>query len=127
MKKSILLFLLIFLIPSVSIARNYWGALAYDKQTGRTTYSKNHYTAYKAKRAALHRCGRHCRIISTYVNTCIAMAKGHHGAYGIGKSRNLRRAQQSSRRQCRHRGRSCRVVVSSCNARRHYRRPVRHH
>ncbi len=110
------------------MARNYWGALAYDKHTGRASYSINHYTAHRAKRAALHRCGRHCRIISTYVNTCIAMAKGHRGAYGIGKSHNLRRARQYSRRQChRYRGRSCRVIVSACNARRQYRRPVRHH
>jgi len=128
MKKAVALFLLVLLlIPSVSMARNYWGALAYDKHSGRSAYSINHYTSYRARRAALRRCGHHCRVVATYVNTCIALARGRHGAYGVSRNRNLYTARRYARLQCRrYRGRRCRVIVSACNARKRYRRH-RHH
>ena len=127
MKKVVVLVLIIFLIPSVSMARSYWGALAYDKQTGRSASSVNHYTPHQAKRAAIRRCGHHCRIVATFVNTCIALARASHGSYGVSRNRNLYTARRYARLQCRrYRGHGCRVLISACNDRRHY-RPLRHH
>ncbi len=127
MKKVVALFV-IFLIPAVSQARNYWGAIAYDKSTGRSAYAINHYTSHRARDAALHRCGHHCRVVKTFVNTCAALARGSHGAYAVTATHNRYNARRYARRRChRNSGHSCRVVVSACNAKPHHRSHLRHY
>jgi len=120
MKKTIALFLILIMAPGVSLARDFWGALAFNKETGRTGYTWNHWGPYGAKRAALRRCGYGCRIITTYRNSCIALAVGR-GAYGWANNHDRYTAKRRARRQCRrYGGYRCRIRVSVCSGRRYY-------
>ena len=125
MKKIISLIFIMFLLPGAVIAGGTWGALAYDKNTGRSGYSWNQYGRHSAIRAAMRRCGHDCRILTTFSRSCVALATDRRGVYGWARDHNSYSARRRARNACRrYGGHHCRVKVSVCSGvsvnRRHY-------
>ncbi|MCC7271999.1 MAG: DUF4189 domain-containing protein [Alphaproteobacteria bacterium] len=96
-----------------------WGAIAFSAQTGAWGYSFDHDSRGRADRVALGHCGRRapdCRIVTSFVNACGALAvQGRTAAGGTGKSRA--EAEAASLAACRATaGGGCAVTAWACNA-----------
>ena len=74
MKRILLILLMVLCCLSVTLAsadtrRNYWGALAYSRSTGRNGFSYNYATQDQAINAAVNKCGaRDCQAVVILLN-----------------------------------------------------------
>jgi hypothetical protein len=114
----VLMTLAIFSPTSAAFAG--YGAIAWDKETGKRGSSWNQPTPQKAAEAAVSECGTSgCRVIMrTVAKQCAAMATTADGKSSVGAS--ARKTQDAARlaalSDCRKRGAGeCVVQVSDCN------------
>jgi len=96
-----------------------YGAIAWDKETGKYGASWNQATAQRAVEAALSDCGATgCKvIIRTRPATCAALATNENGKYAGGASRNDRDAARLAALANCEKGNAgeCIVRVANCN------------
>jgi hypothetical protein len=97
-----------------------YGAIAWDKETGKRGSSWNQPTSEKAAAAAVSQCGASgCRVIMrTVAKQCAAMATTSDGKSAVGAS--VRNTQDAARLAalsgCKKRGAGeCVVQISDCN------------
>lgn len=96
-----------------------FGAVAYDKATGRAGLSAHHDSLRAAERAALHECHRHgCRIVLKFgPQSCAALATARKGrAWGASRRRSQKEARAGALRDCdKHASGTCVVRLAGCN------------
>ena len=96
-----------------------YGAIAWDKNTGKYGASWNQPTSQKAAEVALGECGASgCKVvIRTRQATCAALATTEDGKYAGGASRRDRDAARVAALTNCHKGKAgeCTVRVTDCN------------
>lgn len=96
-----------------------FGAIAYDKASGRAGLSAHHHSLYDAERKALHECRTHgCRVVLKFgPKSCAALATAKEGkAWGASRRKSEKAARAGALRDCRKAGSSqCAVRVAGCN------------
>ena len=93
------------------------GAIARGED-GRVGMSWNARGERDAAERAMEKCGRRCRIVGTFRNSCAAVATGDRGGYGWARAERLRRAEDDAIEYCRREGnRGCRIAISGCDDR----------
>ena len=106
------------LLPAMPAAAGY-GAIAWDKSTGKYGASWNKATAQDADEAALSDCGASgCKvIIRTRRAMCAALATNESGKYAGGASRRDREAARLAALKDCEKGKAgeCTVRVTDCN------------
>ena len=89
------------------------GAVANGPE-GRFGWSHDYETQIDADRRALEECGRRCRILFQFHDTCAAYAEGHSGGFGWERSNSEATARERALEHCRRETRDCRLRVSTC-------------
>ena len=106
------------LMPAFPASAGY-GAMAWDKETGKRGWSWNQSTAEKAKEVALSECGASgCRvIIRTTAKQCAAMASTEDGKFIGAAARGTQSAARVAALTNCQKGKAgdCTVRVSDCN------------
>jgi hypothetical protein len=97
--------------------KTYYGAIAYDTESGAVGWSYDFADAPSAERKALAGCNEHgssCQVVVDFWNTCAAVAAdGKTVAYGLGGTQEL--AEGSAIAACgKDGGTSCEIQAWSC-------------
>jgi hypothetical protein len=99
---------------------NRYGAVAWGNKTNKFYSSKNESTKTQANAVALAGCGKDCKIISTYANTCTAVAwgvkKNSKGSITLPESdSNLKVAESKALASCNAKANNCQIILSECS------------
>jgi len=105
----------VMLLPAAAVARDQWGALAFNNANRAYGFSYNYYSEYDAGQRALAECGRGCRLVLRFGNGCAAYATGYQGAYGWGHAYSRYDAEQIALNECGAHGGGCQIRVWGCN------------
>ena len=94
-----------------------YGAIAYNKNTGRYGWSTNYKTQDEANDRALDECGRGCRVVMRFWGEYRgALARGDNSAWGATSGPTDEGTRRTAIETCRkYRGTNCSVLVSACN------------
>ena len=104
-----------FLITAVLPARDFFGAIALNPQTGATVYSYDHYSEDDAISAAELYCNGNCVVPVVFWNTCAAVAWSPTTlSYGWAYSRDVSYAERRALNECQ--DYDCRIVSSICTS-----------
>lgn len=89
-----------------------WGAIAFNQWTGQSAEAHGYATYYDATYVALSYCGPGCSIVSTELNSCIALATGY-GRWGVSQPTfDIWSASNQATYNC---GYGCGVRTWTCN------------
>ena len=80
---SQLLLLVAALVPCVSLAQDYYGAIAYSNKTKAHGWAKDYPARAPAEKAALANCAKHaedCSAVLWFKNACGSLATGPKGS-----------------------------------------------
>ena len=104
----------LMLAGAPALAGNSYGALAHSDSSGGYGWAVNHPSQSSANRAALHKCGRDCQIVTQFWNTCAAYAIGHRGVWGWATAETGHDAKRRAVANCASHGGGCGVKVWAC-------------
>ena len=113
-RKTLIAGLLLALLAIAGPARAEHGAVATGPE-GRFGWSHEFRTQGQADRKAIEECGRRCRILFQFKDTCAAYATGRDGAFGWERSESEAYASERALEHCRRHGRDCRVRMAACS------------
>ena len=114
--KKIILIMVFCLVTAVLPARDFFGAIALNPQTGATGYSYDHYSKKSAISAAQSYCTGNCIVPVVFWNTCAAVAWSPTTLnYGWAYSRNVNYIKTKALNECG--DYDCRIVSSVCTSR----------
>jgi len=111
--------MLVFL-STVPVFPDNYGAIAYDKNTGRWGYAYNYSSRGEAERVAVSRCGSSgCVAYNWFRNACGALAKASDGSIGWSWGTSRHDAEARAIAQCERssNGLSCEIVCWACTDR----------
>ena len=96
-----------------------WGAVAWNFKTGGFDSSFGMASSSTAKSLAMQKCGKGCKITTTYKNQCLAYAFGSQpkaaGYFSNVSDRNQARAEQLALNNCSEKAQNCQIVISECS------------
>jgi hypothetical protein len=111
----------VFIQPVWGLASDYFGALAYDAETGAHGWSTDYADREDAAARALGECwiyGAQCEIVATIENACAAMGKSNQSnAHGWAQASNLTGAVEGALASCVQNGAkagSCDIIMQIC-------------
>jgi hypothetical protein len=110
--------LLAFILPSVALAADYFGAIAYSPRSGADGWAKDHPSRKAAETAALSACNKHakdCRAVLWFKNGCGAIAVSAK-AYGWGWGTTQGLADTEAIKACSKHAKGCKVTRQVCTA-----------
>jgi serine/threonine-protein kinase len=106
------------LLPSLALAQDFFGAIAYSPGTGADGWAKDHPSRRAAQRAALEGCRQHakdCRPVVWFKNACGALAISNK-AYGWGWGSTQALADAEAIKACAKHAKGCKVKRQVCTA-----------
>ena len=98
-----------------------WGAIAFDHSRNSYGYSVGLSTRADAEQSAISDCGGgSCKTLSTFKNSCAALAGGRNrsgGAFVLSKwhLNNPKIAEQLALTACSKKAKNCQILVSECS------------
>jgi hypothetical protein len=104
--------LLALLVAVPALAEHGAVATGPDERFG---WSRDFRTQGQADRKALEECGRRCRILFQFKDSCAAYATGRAGAAGWEISNSETPARDMALERCRRHSRDCRLRMSACS------------
>ena len=110
-------FCLALALPSVAVADDSYGAIAFSSESGATGYSYNFGSREEAEERALQECGAGCEVVQWFKNACAALAVGDNNGWGTGWSGNREEAENIALNKCGEQTRNCDIKVRACTAR----------
>ena len=90
------------------------GAVATGPE-GRFGWSRDFRTQGQADRKALEECGRRCRILFQFKDSCAAYATGRSNAFGWEISNSETHARDIALERCHRHSQDCRLRMSTCS------------
>lgn len=115
--KKIFFILSMLCMSLMTYATDYYGAIAINKETGRTGYSYDYTSRGGAENRALAECGKGCKIATWVRNGCAAVAYSPNtktGGYSWAGTGRLGQVQSGAKQEC---GKSdCVVKASFCTS-----------
>jgi len=106
-------------LPSLVLAQDYYGAIAYSNSTGAHGWAKDHPSRAAAEKAALSGCSKHaddCAPVLWFKNACGALALGPKASgWGWGESQQL--ADSAAINACARHSKACTVKQRVCTTR----------
>ena len=97
-------------------AQNKFGAIAYNKSSGRYGYSYNYNSRGEAEDRALSECTGSCDIVVWFKNACGALATGN-GGWGAAWAPSRRGAENKAVDACSEHANNCSVIRWVCTDR----------
>jgi len=105
------------LVSSLLLLPSFYGAIAYDRQSGAYGFAYDQPSPVAAGRRALDKCGSPgCTLVLEFVDGCGAYATGPNAAAGAGSDYTRTTAEDRALAQCRSAGGNCQVQVWTCNS-----------
>lgn len=111
--------LLLALLPAISFAQDYYGAIAYSPRTGANGWAYDHQTREAAEKVALQNCRKNaedCQVLVWFKNACGAVARGPKG-YGWGWAPQQGGADIEATKACSTHSKGCSVIRRVCTRR----------
>lgn len=106
----------VLLLSPASARAEYFGAIAYNPNTGAHGYSYDYGDRYSAERRALNECAGRCQVAVWFRNACGALAVGHSG-WGSGWGSDRQRAEYEAINVCQRHTGGCSIVRWVCTSR----------
>lgn len=106
------------LTTGAAFADNYFGAIAYSRNSGAIGYSYDHASRSSAEGRAMNECrakGRGCKVVLWFKNACGAVAGGSDG-WGSGWGGNRQVAERQATNSCSNYSGGCRVLTWACTS-----------
>jgi hypothetical protein len=107
------------LCPPPAVAKDKYAAIAYSYSQGVCAVSEDYDSKEGAEKRALELCkqrgGTECQIMTSYKNSCGALALGKGGIYGWAWSGTKKKARERAVFQCKKRGAGCKVYCEVCS------------
>ena len=105
------------LVSSLVPLPSFYGAIAYDRQSGAYGFAYDQPSPVAAGRRALDKCGSPgCALVLEFADGCGAYATGPNAAAGAGSDYTRTTAEDRALAQCRSAGGNCQVQVWTCNS-----------
>lgn len=103
-----------------TVVRDSWGAVAFDNSRNSYGYSVGLSTRADAEQSAISDCGGgSCKTLSTFKNSCAALAGGRNrsgGAYVSSEWHpNPKIAEQLALTACSKKAKNCQILMSECS------------
>jgi Domain of unknown function (DUF4189) len=102
---------------STYAAADYYGAIAFNQESGAVGYSYDFQTQAGAERRALSECGDDCEVVVWFMNACGALATGDDNGYGTGWAGTRRQAESTALSNCNENSENCSVIQWVCTSR----------
>jgi serine/threonine-protein kinase len=113
-------YLLVFtLAPSIAVAADLFGAIAYSKTTGAHGWAKDHPSREAAEGAALSACAQNakdCQPLFWFKNACAALAVDASANAGWGWGITQKLADAEAVKACRKQAKGCKIRRRVCTA-----------
>jgi serine/threonine-protein kinase len=116
LRVSQLVIVLALAAPSVLLAADYFGAIAYSTSTGAHGWAKDHPNRAAAQKAARAACSKHakdCKPVLWFKNGCGALAVSEK-IYGWGWGTTQKLADGEALKACAKRGTACKISLQVC-------------
>lgn len=101
--------------------KTYYGAIAYDKETGSWGYSVDNNTARQAEAGALESCGKvsqGCQVYVRLTNQCGTIAASEDGSFSWAADKSKQASEKRALTSCRkNENNGCEVKVTACTSR----------
>lgn len=106
-------------VAAESSPEDYFGALAFNPETGASGKAVDFPTAMQAQDAARSECGSDCALVAAFSNGCAAYARDSASSWGWWAGADRRAAERRALSQCRKRSPTadCSIRVQGCTTR----------